>query len=81
MLSSYFKNARLELSYKSFRMKNTGGSALENELKNVYIDQVLPFVETFFFLFHIGMLLRRLNVYTVVERFARGHVTMTTATY
>lgn len=48
MLSSYFKNARLELSYKSFRMKNTGGSALENELKSVYIDQVLPLVETFF---------------------------------
>lgn len=32
-------------------MKTTGGSALENELKNAYIDQVLPFVETFF-LFH-----------------------------
>lgn len=69
------------MSYKSFRMKTTGGSALENELKNAYIDQILPFVETFF-LFHIGMLLRRLNVYTVVERFARGHVyTMATAMY
>ena len=61
-------------------MKTTGGSALENELKTAYIDQVLPFVKTFFFF--IGMLLRGLNVYTVVERFARGHVyTMTTAMY